>query len=174
MKSAIRSFMKSLISLLALISCAFAADEYRMWTQAATGRKIEAKLLDKSPDDVKVQLCTRDGKAYWMPISSLVEDDLKIIQAWKKKPLAFHPLQVRIVGKPGDGKKTIETVVKCWEKGATLTVYFSDRASKIVKTLDVEPYGTDSWTGDVSNNYKVTLIDTDGVVVSEQTALKKD
>lgn len=166
--------MKTLMIFLVTVSLGFSEEEYRMWTQAATGKKIEAKLLDKSPDDVKVQLCTRDGKAYWMPISSLVEDDLKIIQAWKKKPLAFHPLEVKVVGKPGEGRKTIETVVKCWEKGATLTVYYSDHASKITKTLDVESYGTASWTGDVSNNYKVTLIDTDGVVVSEQTALKKD
>jgi hypothetical protein len=166
--------MKTLLITALLVSSAFAADEYRNWTQAKTGKKIEAKLLDKSPDDVKVQLCTKDGKAYWMQASSLVEADWNIIRDWKKKPLGFDALTVRVIGKPGTGKKSISCVAKTWEKSATMTVYIS-KSSQLTATVEtLEPYGTVSWSGKVNNEYRVTLIDSDGVVISEQSASDKN
>ena len=166
--------MKTLLLFLALVSSSFADGDYRLWTQAKTGKKIEAKLLDKSPDEVKVQLCTRDGKAYWMAISSLVEDDWKIIQDWKKKPLGFDALTVRVIGKPRGGEKTISCVAKTWEKQAILTVYYNRKAGRVESKQTVEPYGTISWAGDVADDYRVTLVDSDGAVISDQTAMKKD
>jgi hypothetical protein len=166
--------MKTILLSLALICSTFAADEYRNWTQSSTSKKIEAKMLDKSPDGVKVQLCTRDGKAYWMPISSLVEDDQKLIIAWQKKPLGFDALTVRVVGKPETGKKTISCVAKTWEKPATLTVYFSKSSERTATVQEVQPYGTVTWSGKVNNEYRVTLVDSDGTMISDQTAMRKD
>jgi SLA1 homology domain 1, SHD1 len=163
--------MKTLLFIFALVT-SLAADEFRTWTQAGSEKKIEAKILDKN--EGKVQLSTKDGKSYWMDVAKLIQEDQDFISAWKKKPLGFEPLTVDVTGKPITGQKSISVVAKAWEKGLTVVVYFEKGGNRIMFNEQIEPYGFRSWSGNVGNNYLVTLEDADGNVILQQAATSKN
>ena len=79
----------------------------RTWTEADTGRKVVAKIVDKSLDGLKVRIQTRKGKSFWLPCKKLSKADQDYVREWVK-PVDY--LSVRIVGKRKGIKDLLITV----------------------------------------------------------------
>lgn len=163
--------MKTILIIFALITSAM-CDEFRTWTQLGSGKTIQAKIIDKEP--TKARLSMKDGKSHWLEIANFIDADREYITTWKKKPLGFDPLSVSVIGKPQVGVKLISVTAKTWDKPAKLCVFYEKGSSFKKCDVEIEPFGSHSWQGDVSNGYVVILFDLDGNIISQQTATSKD
>lgn len=161
--------MKTIAIIIALATSAF-AEEYRTWTQESSKKTIEAKLLDK--DDSRARIVAKDGKSYWLVVSTLSLVDQAYVKDWQRKPMGFKPLVVREIGKPEKGKATLSVAAQSWDKAATLEVFNSKTSSIPIHTEKLEPYSKTDWSGDVLNDYRVVLKDTDGNAIGEASAMK--
>jgi CubicO group peptidase (beta-lactamase class C family) len=72
--------------------------EARTWTEAATGRKIEAEMV--SSDGSNVVVATRDGRRLTIPLARLTEDDKAFVQ--KSRGGAAAPAKAPAVKKVED------------------------------------------------------------------------
>ena len=54
----------------------------RTWTDAATDRKITARMIGKRGNDSEVQLLLANGNAAWMMVSRFSADDQAYVKSW--------------------------------------------------------------------------------------------
>jgi hypothetical protein len=162
--------MKTIAILLILALPAF-SDQFRTWTQLGTSKTIDAKIIDK--DEKRVRLATKDSKTPWVNLLSLIADDRDYVEAWKKKPLGWQALKVGMTGNPSGGK-TITVEANAWSQAVTVRVYQSLKNKSVKFTQDIQPYSCFKWTGLVGDDYRVCLVDTDGILITDQTSRRKD
>lgn len=158
------------ISIIIALATSSIAEEYRTWTQESSKKTIEAKLLDK--DDSRARIVAKDGKSYWLVVSTLSLADQTYVTNWQRKPMGFKPLVVREIGKPEKGKATISVAAQSWDKSCTVEVFNSKTSSLPIFTEKLEAYSKTEWSGDVLNDYRVVLKDSDGNVIGEGVAMK--
>lgn len=90
-----------------LVNPAFAAG-YRTWTEADSGRTVEAQPIEKKIEGDAILVLTREGKRFWLQTKDLIKKDQEFIKDWV--PEVDH-LSVRVVGS-GKGYKVIEITAK--------------------------------------------------------------
>lgn len=56
--------------------------EYRTWTEAKTGKTIDAKIVEKNHDGRRVRLLIKKGSAKWMTVSRLTKEDQQYVADW--------------------------------------------------------------------------------------------
>lgn len=64
------------------------AQEYRPWTDKATGKSIEASMLSADPKARTVTIQRKDGQQFTLPVDRLVDADLTYIKAHLSAPPA--------------------------------------------------------------------------------------
>ena len=166
------------ILLITLISATFStfasADDFRTWTQQATGKTISAKIIDKKPDDSAAHLNLKNGKCVWVKTESLGWEDKEFIEAWKKMPLGFHFLTVTLSGTKVQkgGYKMINVVARSHDEPLICKVYASV-SDESPEEFEVASGSTSKLTFEVRHNYRVTLEDEDGELIDEETSRKK-
>jgi hypothetical protein len=169
--------MKTIL-LLALISATFAtfasADDFRIWTQQATGKTISAKIIDKKSDNSAARLNMKNGKCVWLKTEGLVWQDRDFVAAWKKMPLGFHFLTVTLSGTKVQkgGYKMINVVARSHDEPLICKVYSSVSDGR-PEEFEVASGSTSNLTFKVRHNYLVTLEDEGGELIDEETSRKK-
>ena len=56
------------------------------WTDAKSGKKITAIIIDKKADHSSIQLQLASGKTTWLKTSRLSEEDQAFVKTWVKPP----------------------------------------------------------------------------------------
>jgi len=168
--------MKTL--LIALVSATFAtfasADDFRDWTQLATGKVISAKILDKKADNSAVRLTLKSGKTPWVQAKDLITEDRDFIENWVRMPLGFRFLSVTLsgMGVQKGGKKKINVVARAHDENLICTVYASARGLSS-EEFEVSPGSTAELVFEVRHDYRVTIENEDGEIIDVETSRKK-
>lgn len=159
--------MKTILVLILLGTGVLAAD-FRTWTQAASGRTIEAKMTDRKKDYSEAKVVTRAGKVHWLKAVNLVKVDRDYILKWE--PEIDH-LSVRVVG-TRKGQKTIEITAEAGNDEIEIHVHYSS-AGGATHIQKIKPH-TD-WTGEqvVSTKYRVVAKDRKGKILDEASWNRK-
>lgn len=157
-----------IVFLLLCFGVSLSASEFRTWTQAASGRTLEAKMTDRKKDYSEAKVVTRAGKVHWLKAIDLVKEDRDYILKWE--PEIDH-LSVRVVGSR-KGQKTIEITAEAGNDEIDIQVYYSDSGG-VTRVVKVKPH-TD-WTGEevVSAKYRVVARDRKGKILDEASWNRK-
>ena len=162
--------MKLLMLLLAM-ALPVSAEEFRTWTNM-NGQKIEARIIDKKPDNSEARLSMKTGKSPWVKSATLSKEDVEYITAWKKKPMGFAYLTVTTASTEGNGYRTIHIVASAHDKPLITSVWkYASQSSPAKKTI---PAGkTLEWDATVRADFRVSIATEDGEVMDEETLSKK-
>jgi len=159
--------MKTVSFLLAL-SMSLPADELRTWTHLETGKTIQAKIIGK--DDAKVQVETREGKAYWLELAKLIGADREHVAGWEKPSEEKPPIEVTTVAM-NKHKRTITLIARTKETPAMLRVK-NLHANDSAHSQRMDPNTEVTWTGPVAHEYVVQLIDEEETVIASKSYLQ--
>lgn len=160
--------MKTVSFLLAL-SMSLPADELRTWTHLETGKTIQAKIIGK--DDAKVQIETREGKAYWLELAKLIGADREHVAGWEKPSEEKPPIAIEVLEKHETFQK-IKVTATTGDAPCVLAVKNLEMEGGYACHKDVEPNSTRIWTGTVRNTYVVQLIDEEETVIASKSYLQ--
>lgn len=186
--------MKIFIQFATLLATSFfcCAEDFREWTEADTGRKIQAKILEKTGNTVKILL--KNLKQHEIPISKLSFDDQNFVKDWVKHVAPHDQLTVRVIKATRDGSYsyagryhvyssngslyTTSSYRKSYTVDKILEVYVNagdkDVTAKVGRVSEyVERGKTLRFYIEVDDDYDVLLVDDDGNPVDRETNLKK-
>ena len=137
-----KAYIITTILLLIAFNSSFASG-YRTWTEAVTGRTLEAKITDKKFDNSSAKLFTKKGKSMWIEVKKFIPKDQEYIKKWVKP---IDHLTVRVVGtKKGQKKLKVEAV--SGSQAMKVVYYRPGRKRNIVKHLKVgESLTIEYWT----------------------------
>lgn len=141
------------------------ADKYRTWTEEATKRTIEAKIVDKDDEAGTVSVFLKNMKRVKLDVAKLTEEDQRYVESWSKSILPENQLTVRIVASGRSRGKRVEVDVVAGKSDVTVSGH---RLNATVKAGERELFQVE-----VPNKYTFTLHDADGNLVDQETALKK-
>ena len=155
--------------LLALPLAASGAEPFRIWTEAESGREIEAFLSDVKPDKSQVRLVGKNGKAFWIDTGRLVKADQDLVKKWVKP---MDHLSARVIAS-GDGWKRIEVKAEAGTQPLKVVARrrIGDRTPAVVK--NIKPGGRVEFTYKASNEYIVKVYAGKKVVETESWKTKK-
>ena len=161
--------MKTILILLLSASCCF-ADEYRVWTQLGSGKKITAKIIEKSKDNASTRVVLKSGKAYWLKAVDLVAKDQDFIASWGE-PEEFKHLEVTESDKPATraGFKMIHVIARALDKPLKVTA-FERKARPGSVSHRVAPGKTVEFDAEVKENYVVIIRGDDNVCLEYANA----
>lgn len=159
--------MKMLLAaiVIILVSQSVKADEFRTWTEEATKRKIEAKIIEKDEKTGTITLALKSLKHVKLDVSKLIEEDQKYIREWSKLIVPEDQLTVRVVKSGISRGKRVEVDVKAGKldvlvSGHTLVAKVKAGERKIFQI-------------EVPDNYTFKLTDASGNLIDQESALKK-
>ena len=163
--------MKTIL-LLALFSSLCFGDNFREWTQLASGKTITAKMLEKSEDGKSVRIVMNDGKAHWVKAASLVTEDRDYILTWGIPVVVeFKHLEVTDSEKPAKraGFKVIHVIARAKDKPLRVDVY-EYNPSPTPTTHQVAPGKTIKFDAEVKADYIVRIENRDTRVLIDHTS----
>ncbi len=148
--------MRRLLILIA-IACSLsgvAPAEQRTWT-SADGRTIEAELISRTENEVKIR---RDGRDFTLPLSALSEQDRLFVAAWKGRPLRPLTISVKVEMVQFDTKGTTwKTSYGSYAKEAAFARGLKVRAQTIDNGADEDVTIKIALTG-IDQTYKTTVV----------------
>ena len=163
--------MKTIL-LLALFSSLCFGDNFREWTQLASGKTITAKMLEKSKDGKSVRIVMDNGKAHWVKAASLVTEDRDYILTWGIPVVVeFKHLEVTDSEKPAKraGFKMIHVIARAKDKPLKVTA-FERKARAGSVSHRVAPGKTVEFDAEVEENYVVIIRGDDNVCIEYANA----
>ena len=165
--------MKALLTaiVMALVSQTVNADEFRTWTEEATKRKIEAKILEKDDKAGTVSLLLKNLKSVKFDVSKLTEEDQKYVKDWSKLITPEDQLTVRVVASGISRGKRVEVDVKASKSDVVVSGGCDAGCHRLKKNVKVGERGL--FQIEVHDKYTFTLNGADGNLIDQETALKK-
>lgn len=154
------------ILLIAFTALSSAADEFRKWTDAETGRQIEGKIVDKKLDDSEAKLLLRNGRNTWVKAERLTEVDQEYIRVWSK---AVDHLTTKVTAMGKGWKELTITAVAGSEDLTVKAFWFSEEGKRrkgYPKVFEIPKGEEREITVRVGKNYKIeawqnaTLVET--------------
>ena len=157
-----------IVFLLLCFGVSLSASEFRTWSQAASGRTLEAKMTDRKKDYSEAKVVTRAGKVHWLKAIDLVKEDRDYILKWE--PEIDH-LSVRTIG-TRKGQKTIEITAEAGNDEIAIHVYYSSEGG-VSHIERIKPHS--NWKGEqvVSSKYRVVARDQKGKILDEASWNRK-
>jgi hypothetical protein len=140
-------------------------DQFRTWTEEATKRTIEAKILERDDKKNTVTLQLKSMKNVVLDTSKLTEKDQEFVKDWKKYVEPKNQLTVRIVKSGISRGKRVEVDVQA---GKFDVVVSGHSLSSTIKAGERKLFQVE-----VPDKYTFTLNDTDGNLVDQESALRK-
>ena len=166
--------MKTLLTaiVIALVSQTANADEFRTWTEEATKRKIEAKIVEKDEKAGTVSLVLKSLNSVKLDVSKLSEDDQKYVKGWSKSIRPEDQLTVRVVASgQSRGGKRVEVDVKASKTDVVVSGGCDAGCHRLRKAVKAGERGL--FQIEVHDKYTFTLNGADGNFIDQETALKK-
>lgn len=165
--------VKALLTAIAIIlGCNFTkAEEFRTWTEEASQRKIEAKILNKDELVGTVTLLLRNSKSVKLAVSRLVEEDQQYIKKWQIDVAPQDQLTVRVVKSGRTRGKRVEVDVQAGKTDVVVSGGCDAGCHKLEESVKAGDRGV--FQIEVHDKYTFTLDDVDGNLIDKETTLKK-
>jgi len=147
-------------------------DQFRTWTEEATKRTIEAKILRRDDKDNTVTILLKSMKTVTLDISKLIEEDQEYAKGWSKAIAPRDQLTVRVVASgQSRGGKRVEVDVKASKSDVVVSGGCDAGCHSLKKTVKAGERGL--FQIEVHDKYTFTVNDQNGKFIDQETALKK-
>lgn len=163
------SMKTTAILVVALLSLSFHAfaeqanQPFRVWTQLGSGKTIEAQLIEKDGERVKVVL--RNGKAHWLALRDVMDADREYVETWGAESKEPDPVTVTNSIKINDYTRAITVTVVERDEPCVLKIYRVEKAPLLSETVRIKAGEVKEWSGPVSLKYKLVLEENDGTEI---------
>lgn len=152
------------------------AEEFRTWTEEATKRKVEAKILEKDDKLGNVTVMLKNLKSLKLEVSKLVKEDQKYIKEWQMAVNPQDQLTIRVVKSGSSRGKRVEVDVTASKSDVVVSGGCNGGGgcsahSPLKKTVKAGQRG--SFQIEVCDKYTFTAKDAEGNLIDQETDLKK-
>ena len=128
------------------------AEHFHVWTEAASGRQLEAMLSDVTPDKSQAFLVGRNGQGFWVATSRLGAGDQQRIRAWVKP---MEHIELQVVG-TGFGWRNVRVTVTAGTQPLTIYAKKAPHHKKAAVKKSLQPGQKVVFTYKTSRRYQVS------------------